>query len=72
MKKGLWHFVNIGPTADEKQEECDAFDLLVSAISESILSRGIDATSAKDVWEKLRKLYASTDASIIVAIDSIN
>jgi hypothetical protein len=66
MKKGLWHFINIGPTADEKQEECDAFDFLVSTISVSILSGVIDA---KDEWEKLRKLYASTDASIIVAIE---
>jgi hypothetical protein len=33
------------------------------------LSRVIDATSAKGLWEKLQKLYGSTDASIIVAIE---
>jgi hypothetical protein len=68
-EKGLWHVFNTGLTADGKQEECYTFGLLVSTISESILSRVIDATSAKDVSEKLRKLYASTDGSIIVAID---
>ena len=25
MKKRLWHVVNTGPTADEKQDECDEF-----------------------------------------------
>jgi len=48
MKKDLWYVVNTGPTVDEKQQECEAFNLLVKTISESISSRDIDATSAKD------------------------
>jgi hypothetical protein len=69
LKKGLWHVVNTGPTGEEKREKCDAFDFLVSTISESILSRVLDATTASDMWQKLRKLYASTDASIVIAIE---
>ena len=49
MKKGLWKVVDSDAIADEKQEECDAFDLLITTISESILSRVIDATSARNV-----------------------
>jgi hypothetical protein len=49
VKQGLWYGVNTGLTAEEKQEECDAFDFLVSTVSESILSRVLDATSVKDV-----------------------
>jgi len=52
MKKSLWHVVNTGPSADEKQEQCDTFDLLVGTISGLLLSR-VYGTSAKNVWEKL-------------------
>jgi len=45
------------------------FDFLVSTISESISFRVLYATAAKDVWEKLRKLNASTDASTVVPIE---
>ena len=69
VKKGIWHVVNAGPTTEEKQDECDASDFLVSTISESILSTVFDASTANDVWEKLRELYASTDASIVGAIE---
>ena len=54
LEKGLWHVVNTSRTAESKQEECDAFDLLVSTSSESVFSRVLGATSAKDVCEKLR------------------
>ena len=69
MKKGLWEVVDSDPIADEKQEECDAFHLLITTISEWILSRVIDATSARNVWQKLRKLYASRNATLVVAIE---
>ena len=36
LKKGLWHVVNTDPTADEEQEECDAFDLLFITNSDSV------------------------------------
>jgi hypothetical protein len=51
LNKGLWDVVNTGrtPTVEERQVECDALDLLVSSISESILSRVLDTTSVKDV-----------------------
>jgi len=64
LKKGLWRVLNTGSTTDE---EYDAFDFLVSTCSESILSRLLDAKTANDLWQKLRKLYAST--SIVVAIE---
>jgi hypothetical protein len=35
-EEGSWHVVNTGPTADEEQEECDAFDLLFSTNSDSV------------------------------------
>jgi hypothetical protein len=66
LEKGLCRVVN---TAQEKPKQCDAFDFVVSTISEPILSRILDAITAKDVWGKLRELYASTDASIVVAIE---
>jgi hypothetical protein len=37
------------PATEEKQDECDAIDFLVSTISESIFSRVLDATTANDV-----------------------
>jgi hypothetical protein len=33
-------------------------------------NKSLDGTSAEDVWEKLRKLYASADASNVVVIEN--
>ena len=41
--------MSTGPSAEEKQEQCDAFDFIVSNTSESILTRVVDRTSANDV-----------------------
>jgi hypothetical protein len=30
LKKGHWRIVSTGPSAEEKQEQCDAFDFIVS------------------------------------------
>jgi hypothetical protein len=49
------------------EKEVEAFDLLFSSLSESTLSRVVTATSARDVWVILRKLYAGKHASTALA-----
>ena len=41
--------VNSDATTEEKLEECDAFDFLVSTLSESILSTVLDGRTGNDV-----------------------
>ena len=64
LRKGL----GVVCSEDEKdsgltpEKEAEAFDLLLSSMSESTLSRVLSATSARDVWVILRKLYAGSTA----------
>ena len=49
------------------EKEIEAFDLLLSSMTESTLSRVLTATSARDIWVILRKLYAGKHASTAFA-----
>ena len=59
LKKGL----GVICSEDEKDsrltpdKEAEAFDLLLSSMSESTLSRVLTVTSTRDLWVILRKLY---------------
>jgi len=59
LKKGL----GVICSEDEKdsrltpEKEAEAFDLLLSSMSESTLSRVLTVTSTRDLWVILRKLY---------------
>jgi len=72
LKKGL----GVICSEDEKdsrltpEKEAEAFDLLLSSMSESTLSRVLTATSARDVWVILRKLYAGKHASTALAYEN--
>ena len=52
------------------EKEAEAFDLLLSSMSESTLSRVLTATSARDVWVILRKLDAGKLASTALAYEN--
>jgi hypothetical protein len=72
LKKGL----GVICSEDEKdsrltpEKEAEAFDLLLSSMSESTLSRVLTATSARDVWVILRKLCAGKHASTALAYEN--
>jgi hypothetical protein len=51
------------------EKEIEAFDLLLSSMTESTLSRVLTATSARDIWVILRKLYAGKHASTALAYE---
>ena len=69
LKKGL----EVICSEDEKdshltpEKEAEAFDLLLSSMSESTLSRVLTAASARAFWVILRKLYAGKHASTALA-----
>jgi hypothetical protein len=52
------------------EKEAQAFDLLFSSMSESTFSRVLTATSARDVWVIIRKLYAGKHASTALAYEN--
>ena len=52
------------------EKEAEAFDLLLSSMSQSTLSRVLSGTSARDVWVILRKLYAGKHASTALAYEN--
>jgi hypothetical protein len=52
------------------EKEAEAFDLLLSSMSESTLERVLTATSARDVWVILLKLYAGKHASTALAYEN--
>ena len=62
FKKGL------GVMCSEKKKE--AFDLLLSSMSQSTLSRVLSGTSARDVWFMLRKLYTGRHAGTALAYEN--
>ena len=72
LKKGL----GVICSEDEKnsrltpEKEAEAFDLLLSSISESTLSRVLTGTSASDVWVILRKLDAGKHVSAALAYEN--
>ena len=72
LKKGL----GVMCSEDEKdsrltpEKKAEAFDLLLSSMSESTLSRVLTATSARDVWVILRNLYAGKHASTALVYEN--
>jgi hypothetical protein len=54
----------------EKRTLAEEFDLLLSSMSESTLSRVLTATSARDVRVILRKFYAGKHASTVLAYEN--